>query len=324
MLKKALLDANIFKLLFLLNKLYLVSNPVNSAKPDWAGPAFISDMNQVNRILSVVSDPRYYQIIVLSLLLGYGILELDFGIRWQNALIIVATALAVQFLGTRYARLPRFDPLSPLITSMSLTLLLRTDTIWLAATAASLAIGSKFLLRYRGKHIFNPANFALVSLMLLSDHAWVSSGQWGSAAIGAFALACLGFLVLTRARRAETTIAFILIYAALLFGRAIWLDDPFSIPLHQMQNGALLIFAFFMISDPKTTPNTAAGRVLFAALVASVAYTIQFIYYQPNGPILALIMCAPMVPVIDSLLCGRIYRWETPSGRETSAIKGVS
>jgi len=281
-------------------------------------------MNPINRLLSVVSDPRYYQIIVLSLLLGYGIIELDFGIRWQNALTIVATALAVQFLGTRYAGLPRFDPLSPLITSMSLTLLLRTDTIWLAATAATLAIGSKFLLRYRGKHVFNPANFALVSLMLLSDHAWVSSGQWGSAAIGAFALACLGFLVLTRARRAETTIAFGIFYAALLLGRAIWLDDPFSIPLHQMQNGALLIFAFFMISDPKTTPNTAAGRVLFAMLVASVAYTIQFIYYQPNGPILALIICAPMVPVIDSLLRGRIYRWEKPADHEISTIKGVS
>jgi Na+-translocating ferredoxin:NAD+ oxidoreductase RnfD subunit len=178
-------------------------------------------------------------------------------------------------------------------------------------------------MRYRGKHIFNPANFALVSLMLLSDHAWVSSGQWGSAAIGAFVLACLGFLVLTRARRAETTIAFIAFYCVMLFGRAIWLDDPFSIPLHQMQNGALLIFAFFMISDPKTTPNTAAGRILYAALVASVAYTIQFIYYQPNGPILALIMCAPMVPIIDALLHGRIYRWKQPADHQISPIKGV-
>ena len=115
-------------------------------------------MKTLTRLSKTLRDPRYYQIIVLSLLLGYGILELDFGIRWQNALIIVATALAVQFLGTRYAGLPRFDPLSPLITSMSLTLLLRTDTIWLAAIAASLAIGSKFLLRYRGKHVFNPAN----------------------------------------------------------------------------------------------------------------------------------------------------------------------
>jgi len=237
--------------------------------------------------------------------------------------MIVCTALAVQYFGSRFAGLPCFDPLSPLITSLSLTLLLRTDAIWLAALAATLAIGSKFLLRYHTKHIFNPANFALVSLMLLSDHAWVSSGQWGSAALGAFVLACLGFLVLTRARRAETTIAFIIFYAAMLFGRAIWLDDPFSIPLHQVQNGALLIFAFFMISDPKTTPNTAVGRVLYAGLVASVAYTIQFIYYQPNGPIIALIMCAPVVPLIDSLLRGRVYRWDKPVGREASQIKGV-
>ena len=275
------------------------------------------------RFIKTLRDPRYYQIIVLSLLLTFGIGVLDFNIRWQNALMIVCTALAVQYFGTRFAGLPRFDPLSPLITSLSLTLLLRTDAIWLAALAATLAIGSKFLLRYHGKHIFNPANFALVTLMLVSDHAWVSSGQWGSAAIGAFALACLGFLVLTRARRAETTIAFIVFYGAMLFGRAIWLDDPFSIPLHQIQNGALLIFAFFMISDPRTTPNSAVGRVLYAGLVASVAYTIQFIYYQPNGPIIALIMCAPVVPLIDSLLRGRVYRWDKPVGHQTDQIKGV-
>ncbi|NQV86207.1 MAG: RnfABCDGE type electron transport complex subunit D [Woeseiaceae bacterium] len=280
-------------------------------------------MTTSSRLISLLRDPRYYQIAVLGMLLTYGIVALDFGIRWQNALMIVSTALAVQFLGTRYFDLGRFDPLSPLVTSLSLTLLLRTDLIALAAMAATLAIGSKFLLRYNGKHIFNPANFALVSLMMLSKHAWVSSGQWGSAAIGAFVLACLGFLVLTRARRAETTIAFLILYAAMLFGRAIWLDNPFSIPLHQLQNGALLIFAFFMISDPKTTPNTAAGRVLYAALVASVAYTIQFIYYQPNGPILALILCAPLVPLIDAVLHGRIYRWEQPADQPENPIKGV-
>ena len=280
-------------------------------------------MKTANAFSSGLRDPRYYQIAVLSLLLAYGITVLDFGIRWQNALLIIVTALAVQFAGTIYSRLPRFDPLSPLITSLSLTLLLRTDMASIAMLAAGMAIGSKFLLRLRGKHVFNPANFALVSLMLLSDHAWVSSGQWGSAAIGAFTLACLGFLVLTRAKRAETTIAFIAFYAAMLFGRAIWLDDPFSIPLHQLQNGALLIFSFFMISDPKTTPNTALGRIIYAALVAAVAYTIQFIYYQPNGPILALIICAPVVPLIDTLLCGRIYQWEQAAEEKIGQIKGV-
>jgi len=280
-------------------------------------------MTFLNRHLPRLGDPRHYQIIVLSFLIAYSIVVLNFGIRWQNALAIVGTALVTQFIGTLCARLPRFDPLSPLITSLSITLLLRTDELQLAVVAACIAIGSKFIIRFRGKHIFNPANFALVTLILLSDQAWFSSGQWGSATINAFGLACLGFLVLTRARRAETTLAFIAIYAVLMFGRALWLNDPFSIPLHQMQNGALLIFAFFMISDPKTTPNTAVGRVLYAALVAGIAYTIQFIYYQPNGPIIALIMSAPFVPLIDALLRGRIYRWHHAAGHVASSTKGA-
>jgi len=274
-------------------------------------------------LLSRLRDPRYYQIVVLTTLLTIGIVVLDFGIRWQNAIVIMLTAQTTQFVGTRLAGLPRFDPLSALITSLSLTLLLRTELIGLAAAAAIIAIGSKFLIRVHGKHVFNPANVALVSLMLVSDQAWVSSGQWGSAAIGAFGLACLGFLVLMRAKRAETTIAFLCVYGALLFGRAAWLGDPMSIPMHQLQNGALLIFAFFMISDPKTTPNTAIGRTLFATFVAAIAFTIQFIFYQPNGPILALILSAPLVPIIDALLQGSRYRWEKPGAQASAPLKGV-
>lgn len=281
-------------------------------------------MKLTSTILSRLKDPRYYQIAVLSSLLLFGVFILDFGIRWQNAVAIVTTALGVQYVGGHYARLPRFDPLSPLITSLSLTLLLRTDEIMLASIAAIIAIGSKFVIRVGGKHIFNPANVALVTLMLASDHAWVSSGQWGSAAIGAFTLACLGFLVLTRARRAETTIAFLVFFAALLFGRAAWLGDPASIPMHQLQNGALLIFAFFMISDPKTTPDSARGRILYAAIVAAAAFAIQFVYYTPNGPILALIMSAPLVPLIDRFLRGHHYHWVRQDALTGKQIKGVT
>ena len=259
-------------------------------------------------------DARYFQIAVLSSLLIVGIGVLDFGILWPNAAAIVVTAQLVQLTGTRAAGLERFDPLSALITSLSLTLLLRTESPTLAALAAAIAVGSKFLVRVHGKHVFNPANVALVTMMLATDRAWVSSGQWGSATIGALALTCFGFLVLTRARRAETTIAFLLSFGALLFGRAAWLGDPLTIPVHQLQNGALLIFAFFMISDPKTTPDAAIGRVVFGALVALVAFAIQFIYYVPNGPILALVLTAPLVPACDVLLRGARYRWRQPEG----------
>jgi len=280
-------------------------------------------MNAIVRLFARIQDPRWFQIVVLGLLLSYGVTALDFGIRWQNAVAIMATAQLMQFVGTRAFGLRRFDPLSALITSLSLTLLLRTDAITLAMLAATIAISSKFLVRVRDKHVFNPANVALVALMLISDGAWVSSGQWGSAAIGSLALACLGFLVLTRARRAETTIAFFVAYALLLTGRALWLGDPLGIPMHQLQNGALLIFGFFMISDPKTSPNSAAGRIVFGSMVAAVAYTIQFVFYEPNGPILALIMSAPFVPLIDAVAHGRNYRWTRPAEQSARPIKGV-
>ena len=115
----------------------------------------------------------------------------------------------------------------------------------------------------------------------------------------------------------------------MLTGRAIWLGDPLEIPLHHLQNGALLIFAFFMISDPKTTPNTAIGRIIYGSIVASIAFVIQFVLYQPNGPILALIMSAPLVPIIDYLTSGRKYQWTVPRINEpthlcaSKEIKGV-
>ena len=101
-------------------------------------------------------------------------------------------------------------------------------------------------------------------MLLLTDQVWVSPGQWGSVAFFAFLMACLGGLVVNRASRSDVTYAFIAFYCALMFGRSIYLGEPMAIPLHRLESGALLLFTFFMISDPKTTPDSRAGRVLFA------------------------------------------------------------
>ena len=71
-----------------------------------------------------------------------------------------------------------------------------------------ITISSKFLLRLRGKHIFNPTNFGLVALLLMTDAVWVSPGQWGNVAFFGFLMACLGGLVVHRALRSDVAIAF--------------------------------------------------------------------------------------------------------------------
>ena len=207
------------------------------------------DLKNASPSRLLVQDPRVYQILVLASLLVYGVVGLDFDVRPLTAVAIVLTALAVQYLGGRLAGLDRFEPKSALISALSLCLLLRTGSPVWAMAAAALAVGSKFVLRVRGKHVFNPTNFAIVALMVTTGKVWVSPGQWGSAAFFAFLLLCLGGLVVNRAARSDVTFAFLASYFAVLFGRAAWLGQPWSVPLHQLASGAFLLNAIHFEDD---------------------------------------------------------------------------
>jgi enediyne biosynthesis protein E5 len=90
----------------------------------------------------------------------------------------------------------------------------------------------------------------------------------------------------------------------LLFGRSLYLGEPLAIPLHRLESGALLLFAFFMISDPKTTPDSRVGRVLFAALVAFGGWYVQFRLFRTNGLLWSLAACSMAVPLLDRIVPG--------------------
>ncbi len=256
-------------------------------------------------------DPRLYQIGTLAGLLVYGIWWLNLEVEPATAAAIILGALAAQLVCTRLSGLERFDTRSALISGLSLCLLLRTGSPGLAVLAAFVAIASKFTLRVRGKHVFNPTNFALVVMLLVANDVWVSPGQWGSRVVFAFLLASAGGLVVNRAARADVTLAFLACHATLLLGRSLWLGEPLAIPLHRLENGAVVLFAFFMISDPRTTPDSRLGRVAFAALVALGADTVQFRLFHTNGLLWSLAICSLVVPLIDRLLPGPRYRWKS-------------
>ena len=259
-------------------------------------------------------DPRLYQIATLGSLLVYGVGWLGFDVPISHAVAILITVLLTQLAATRLSGRPGFDPKSALISGLSLCLLLRTNSVDLVVLTAAIAILGKFILRVRGKHVFNPTNFALVAMMLLTGSVWVSPGQWGSTAVFGFLLASAGGLVVNRAARSDVTLAFLISYAALLTGRSLWLGEPMSIPLHRLESGALVLFAFFMISDPKTTPDSRGGRILFSALVALGAWFVQFKLFRTNGLLWSLALFSIAVPLIDRLLPGPRYVWGHPGG----------
>ena len=255
-------------------------------------------------------DPRWFQISALSGLLIYGMGWLSFEIGVAQAVVTLAAVLLTQCAGTRWAKLPAFDAKSALISGLSLCLLLRTNHLALAAVAGVVTIASKFLLRMNGKHLFNPTNFGLVAMMLATGGAvWVSPGQWGNVAFFAFLMVCAGGLVVMRAERSDVTLAFIASWIALVVGRSLWLGEPLAIPLHRLQSGALLLFTFFMISDPRTTPDSRTGRIIFAMLVAWGAWYVQFRMFRTNGLLWSLAVFSLCTPMLDWLLPGGRYRW---------------
>jgi enediyne biosynthesis protein E5 len=264
-------------------------------------------------------DPRHYQMAMLAALFVYGVLRLDFEIGSRQALVTLLTAIGTQYVCSRVWGLPTFDARSALISGLSLCLLLRTNSLIFVLVTSFITIASKFVIRIKGKHIFNPTNFGIVAMLLMTGQVWVSPGQWGNVAFFGFLMACIGGLVVNRAARSDVTYAFIACYLTLVFGRSLWLGEPMSIPLHRLQSGALLLFTFFMISDPRTTPDSRAGRILFAALVAYGGWYVQFRLFRTNGVLWSLAGCSLLVPLIDRLLPGSRYDWSRPGvGRLSS------
>ena len=128
----------------------------------------------------IAADPRHGQILTLAGLLTYGLGWLSFDIGLPQVAVTLVSALAVQRLGDAWTGAPwRSGAKSALISALSLCLLLRTDALWIAAVGSAIAVGSKFVIRVRGKHVFNPTNGALVALLLTTDLAWVSPGPVG-------------------------------------------------------------------------------------------------------------------------------------------------
>jgi Na+-transporting NADH:ubiquinone oxidoreductase subunit NqrB len=257
-----------------------------------------------------VKDARVYQILFLGLLLGAGAWLRDFSIQPAQIVLTFLAGLLTQNLCLRACALRGVGYLSPVITCFGLSLLLRADNLWVHPLCASVAIAAKFLIRYRHKHLFNPANLGVMLALIALPGAWVSPGQWGhDIAIAAWVVA-LGGLVTHRARRADISWLFLLMYLGASAARVAWLGQPWGVWTHQLQNGSLLLFAFFMISDPMTIPNHPRGRVAYAALVAGIAFCWQYQLFKTNGLFWALLLASPTVPLWDALWPAAKFNWQ--------------
>ena len=251
------------------------------------------------RNLPFAPDPRIFQIAFQSAFLLFGLWR--FG--WNDYALYATyagVALSLQFGIQRFLH-QQFDFRSPLISALGLCLLLHTTSLPTAAFAAAVAIASKYLIRVRGRHIFNPSAFGIVAAICCTPNAWISPGQWGTAAVLVFAVALFGTIVVSKVQRLTTTLAFIGAFGGLMLIRQVFfLGWPMDYFIQTISTGSLLIFSFFMITDPRTTPVDRTSAIVWAAIVGAASFYFASFHFMSTAPVFVLVAAQPLVPLLNA------------------------
>jgi enediyne biosynthesis protein E5 len=275
----------------------------------------------------MMKDARMFQIVFLGSFLTIGVLFRDFSVQLTQVVLVFLTALITQRFWIHRLGIAQVGYLSAIVTSFGISILVRADNLWVHPLLATLAISSKFAFRIDDSHVFNPANLAAVLAAYLLPGAWLSPGQWGQSWTLAAWFLALGTIVTTRARRIDIGLVFLLAFAALLGARVLSFGQNPILIWHQMQNGVLLLFAFFMISDPMTTPRHAKVRIAYACAVALLAFIWQFYFFKPHGPVLALFLLSFLVPWLNRTMPAEKFKWRASQAQEplqSNAMKPIS
>ncbi|MDQ3110073.1 MAG: RnfABCDGE type electron transport complex subunit D [Bacteroidota bacterium] len=274
-------------------------------------PAWLSILQPFrNAIDWFKSDARHYQILFQLSFLLYGIFALNWEIPLMRFNIVILTCLSIQSLFIILKTKDWTGLKSALITAFSLCLMLAANSTWTFILAAVLGISSKFFIKINGKHIFNPANFGIMITLMITGDAWISPGQWGSNALLLMLVGCTGLVVLLKVKRLDTAFAFLIAFLGLSFIRNIlYLGWPLDFFWHQFSTGSLLLFTFFMITDPMSTPSSRPARIIWALLVGALTWYISTKLFVHTAPLWALFVLSPLIPVFDRIFRAEKFKW---------------
>ncbi|MFY9746098.1 MAG: hypothetical protein WBD98_18935 [Acidobacteriaceae bacterium] len=253
------------------------------------------------------APPVFITLILLVGNLSFGILE-----SYQKTLLAIATAIAGEMILGRIFLHKWPHPASAYITGISVGILLRSPAYWTYALCAALSITSKYALRFRGRHLWNPSNFGIcVMLFLASDAVAGLSIQWGNNFASLVVIWVLGSLILWRARRFHITAVYVVSFIALSLVRAHITGDPWQAEVSPITGPMYQLFIFFMITDPKTTVRSRSGQCIVAFTIALVEFFMRLdssIY----APLYALFWVGPAALLIEMWLDARRKRVAAP------------
>jgi enediyne biosynthesis protein E5 len=274
-----------------------------STKPQWR-----TWLSLENRYV----PPVFITLILLIGHLTYGILE-----SYPKTLLAIGTSIVTELILGRIftGKFPNLA--SAYITGISVGILIRSPGFWPYGLCAAIAITSKYVIRFHGRHLFNPSNFGIcVMLFLSSESVAMLSIQWGNNVWPMVIIWTLGSAILWRARRLQISATYVVSFFVLAFVRAWITHDPWQSEIAPITGPEYQLFIFFMITDPKTTLRSKTGQCSVAFLVA-VAELFLRLEQSVYAPLYALFLVGPPALLIETWLNAR-------GGRVTGSALPIS
>jgi Na+-translocating ferredoxin:NAD+ oxidoreductase RnfD subunit len=271
-----------------------------SAKADTigSGPGAKSSANSLlTRFFS--AENRYLPPLFITLILLVG--NLSFGLleSFSRTALAIATSILFEvglgFLFNR--RIPNLA--SAYITGISVGILIRSPEIWPYALCSALAITSKYAIRWRGRHLWNPSNFSVsVMLLLVPEYVAALSIQWGNTVWPMLIVWILGTLIVYRVKRFHITATYVVSFVILSFIRTAFTGHSFLAEVAPITGPMYQLFIFFMITDPKTTVKPRWAQCLVVFLVAVVEMILR-LAENVDAPFYALAIVGPIAMAIE-------------------------
>jgi Na+-transporting NADH:ubiquinone oxidoreductase subunit NqrB len=244
-------------------------------------------------------ENRYLPPLFITTILVVG--QLSFGLleSLSRTLLAIATAILFELVLGRYAygKFPHLA--SAYISGISVGILVRSPEYWPFALTSAIAITSKYVLRWKGRHLWNPSNFAICAMLLLAPEFFATlSIQWGNTVWPMLEVWTLGALIVYRVKRFHITGTYVATFLILAALRSQMTGHPFLAEVAPITGPMYQLFIFFMITDPKTTVTPKWGQYLVAVLIAVVEMILR-LAQNINAPFFALTIVGPAAVIVD-------------------------
>ncbi len=261
------------------------------ARPDTPG-------QMPSKVLGI--DARFVAPILITLILLVG--QLSFGIleSYPATVLAIITAILLELVLGRLitGKLPHFA--SAYISGISVGILVRSPFLWPFALCAAISIVSKYVLRWRGRHLWNPSNFGITVLLFLAPWAVASlSIQWGNNLWAMLVIWVLGSIIIYNLKRFHITLTYVVAFLFFSFVRSQVTGHGFLAEVAPITGPMYQLFIFFMITDPKTTVRSSKTAQCFVAFLVAAAEAVLRLGENVHAPYYALFIVGPITNAID-------------------------